>query len=178
MPTLSSRRISAFLQTARTGATTAQRGQALEDLLCYAFGSVPGIAITHRDLLNQFQSEEIDIALWNDKKVGAFDFLPNIVLLESKNWSNAVGSAEVAWFDTKLRNRGLDFGIFMALNGITGDGADKTAAHQIIAASLREQRRLVVLTGTDLSDLRATSKLVLLIKTKLCELAVTGTLFP
>jgi len=178
MPALSADRMSAFLQAVRTGDTTTERGRALEDLLCYIFGSVPGIAITHKDQLNAFHSEEIDVALWNDKKVGAFDFLPNIVLLESKNWSNAAGSAEVAWFDTKLRNRGLDFGIFVALSGITGNAGDKTAAHQIIAASLKEQRRLVVLTGTDLTGLSNTSALVRLIKTKLCELAVTGTLFP
>ncbi len=176
MPALSSDRITALLQTARDGVTTTERGRALESLLCYAFGCVPGIAITHRDQLNVFQSEEIDIALWNDKKVGAFDFLPNLILLESKNWSNAVGSAEVAWFDTKLRNRGLDFGILVALNGITGNGADKTAAHQIIASSLREQRRLVVLTGADITNLRTTAELIKLIKTKLCDLAVTGTL--
>ena len=178
MPALSSRRIAALLQAARNGATTVQRGRAFEDFLSYAFGSVPGVAMTHRDQLNAFQSEEIDVALWNDKRTGAFDFLPNIILLEAKNWSRAAGSAEVAWFDTKLRNRGLDFGIFVALNGITGDAADKTAAHQIIAASLREQRRLVVLAGPEVATLRTTSALVTLIKTKLCELAVTGTLFP
>jgi hypothetical protein len=176
VPVLSSDRIAAFLETARNGVATTDRGRALEDLLCYAFGCIPGIAITHRDQLNVFESEEIDIALWNDKKVGAFDFLPHIVLLESKNWSNAVGSAELAWFDTKLRNRGLDFGILVALNGITGNSADKTSAHQIIAASLREQRQLVVLTGTDISNLHTTTQLVKLIKTKLCDLAVTGTL--
>ena len=178
MLALSSGKIVAVLQTARTGATPFQRGRTFEDFLCYTFGRVQGVAITHREQLNAFQSEEIDVALWNDKRAGAFDFLPNIILLGAKNWSHAVGSTEVAWFDTKLRNRGLDFGIFVALNGITGDAADKTAAHQIIAASLREQRRLVVLTGPDMSTLRTTSALVTLIKTKLCELAVTGTLFP
>ena len=106
------------------------------------------------------------------------DFLPNIILLEAKNWSSAAGSDEVAWFDTKLRNRGLDFGVFVSLNGITGNANDKNAAHQIIAASLREHRRLVVLTGFDVSTLRTTTALITLIKTKLCELAVTGTVFP
>ena len=178
MPALSASKIHTLLENSRIGETTTQRGRALEEALCYIFGRVPGIAITHRDQLNTFQSEEIDVALWNDKRTKAFDFLPNIVLLESKNWSNAVGSAEVAWFDTKLRNRGLDFGILIALNGITGNAGDKTAAHQIIATSLGEQRRLIVITGDDLLSLHTTLDLVTLIKTKLCELAVTGTLFP
>ena len=134
--------------------------------------------MTHRDQLNTFQSEEIDVALWNDKVNGAFDYLPNLILVEAKNWSNPVGSSEVSWFDNKLRNRGLDFGLLVALNGITGNASDRTSAHQIIAASLREHRKIVVTTGDDLLSLKDTDELVQLIKTKLCELAVTGTLFP
>ena len=34
-------------------------------------------------------------------------------LIECKNWTNRVGSAEVNWFDAKLRNRGLTFGILV-----------------------------------------------------------------
>jgi hypothetical protein len=170
--------MTALLQLAHTGPTTTAKGRALEDLICYVFGKVPGITITHRDQLNTFQAEEIDIALWNERLSGAFDFLPNIILIEAKNWSNAVGSSEVAWFDRKLQNRGLDFGVFVAVNGITGNATERTAAHQVIAACLREQRRLVIITGTDLSILKTTNELLKLIKTKLCELAVTGTLFP
>ena len=84
----------------------------------------------------------------------------------------------MAWFDRKLRSRGLDFGILVALSGITGDANDRTSAHQIIAQSLSEYRRIVVLTASDLSSLANTGVLVDLIKVKLCELAVTGTLFP
>lgn len=176
MPALSPKKMASYLQPARTGATTVLRGRAFEDLLCYVFGKVPGIGITHRDKLNTFAAEEIDVALWNDKKPGAFDFLPNIVLLEAKNWTRPAGSEEVAWFDTKLRNRGLDYGIFVALNGITGDATQKTAAHQIVAGSLKDHRRLVVVTGTDVMALRNTIQLVTLIKTRLCELAVSGTI--
>lgn len=178
MPPLSSRKMKALLQLAHNGTTTTAKGRSLVDLLCYVFGKVPGIAITHRDQLNTFHSEEIDIALWNERLSGALDFLPNIILIEAKNWSNAVGSSEVAWFDRKLQSRGLDFGVLVAINGITGNAVDRTAAHEVIAACLREQRRLVVITGDDLSTLRTTDKLVTLIKIKLCELAVTGTLFP
>lgn len=178
MPAFSTGKTSRLLRLARTGLTTPQKGRSLEDLVCYLFGKVPGISITHRDQLNTFQSEEIDVALWNDRLTGAFDYLPNIILVEAKNWSNPVGSAEVSWFDQKLRNRGLDFGLFVALNGITGDAEDRTSAHQIIAGSLREQRRIVVATETDITALRHTDDLITCVKIKLCELAVTGTLFP
>jgi hypothetical protein len=102
--------------------------------------------------------------------------LPNVILIESKNWSNAVSSIEVNWFDTKLRNRGLDFGILISPHGITGDADDLTAAHSIVATALKERRKLVVLTTGELLALQDTDALGHLIKKKLCELAVKGTI--
>jgi len=34
--------------------------------ICYVLGQVPGVSITHRNELNAFESEEIDVAIWND----------------------------------------------------------------------------------------------------------------
>jgi hypothetical protein len=82
----------------------------------------------------------------------------------------------VNWFDTKLRNRGLDFGVLVATNGITGNGNDLTAAHHIVATALKERRRLVVICGDELTALADSSDLVKLIKEKLCDLAVKGTI--
>jgi hypothetical protein len=178
MPPLSSRRIAGYINTGHNGRSTAEQGKALESLVCYVFGKVPGVSITHRDQLNRFRSEELDVALWNERRPRALDFLPNVILVEAKNWSSPAGSAEVSWFDRKLESRGLDFGILVAMRGITGNALDRTAAHQVIAQSLARQRRVVVITGEDLSHLASTAALVRLLKVKLCELAVTGTLFP
>jgi hypothetical protein len=167
--------VQGYIDTGQNGANTAEQGRALEDLICYLYGLVPGVAITHRNELNAFQTEEIDVALWNDGATGGFFFLPNIILVECKNWSTRVGSAELNWFDSKLRNRGLTFGILVTTLGITGDAADLTAAHAIIAAALREGRRLVVLTTAEIAALTDTEQLVRLIKLKLCDLAVKGT---
>jgi hypothetical protein len=79
-----------------------------------------------------------------------------------------VSSGEVAWFITKLRNRGLDFGILVSTRRITGNAPDLTAAHHIVATALLEKRRLLVL------NLTCTDELALLIKKKLCQLAVKG----
>ena len=125
--------------------------------------------------MNPFHTEEIDVALWNDGHPDGLFFLPNIILVESKNWSKSVGSAEVNWFDTKLRNRGLNFGVLVATNGITGNAEDLTAAHSIVAAALREGRRLVVVRTQELLALGDSLEFVRLIKEKLCDLAVRGT---
>ena len=165
-----------FVDTGNAAPNTAVKGQALEDLICYVFGEVPGISITMRNAMNAFHNEEIDVALWNEQLADGFPFLSNIVLIECKNWSNAVSSVEVNWFDTKLRNRGLDFGILVCANGITGDQQQLTAAHDTVSKALMEKRRLVVVTVAELLAMADTSDLVDLIKEKLCTLAVSGTI--
>jgi len=167
--------IQAFLDAGQNGHTTAEQGRALEDMICYVLGQVPGVAITHRNELNVFDTEEIDVAIWNDGAPDGFFFLPNIVLIECKNWSNRVGSGELNWFDAKLRNRGLPFGMLVTTLGITGQAADLTAAHAIIAAALREGRRLIVISTDELLAVGSTEALVRLIKLKMCDLAVKGT---
>jgi predicted helicase len=132
--------------------------------------------VTHRNEKNSFGTEEIDVALYNDDDRGAFRSLPNIILIECKNWSHRVGSSEVAWFITKLRSRGLDFGILISTLGITGDTQDLTAAHHLVAMELADKRKLIVLTTHELESLVDTDQLALLIKTKLCELAVKGSI--
>ena len=179
MLNFSSQRIVSLLRIVQDNSNTAtKKGRSLEDLICYIFGKVPGITITYRNKLNTFNSEEIDIAMWNSKFQGILDFLPNIILVEAKNWSRPVSSIEVAWFDRKLRSRGLDFGILVAVNGITGNSQEHTSAHQIIAQSLVEHRHMIVFTADDIKSFSNTKNLVDLIKLKFCELAVTGTLFP
>ena len=166
--------VAVHIAAAVNGATNAERGRAYEDLICYVFSQVPGISITRRNEMNVFETEEIDVAVWNDGHTEGLFFLSNIILIECKNWSNPVGSAEVNWFDTKLRNRGLDFGVLVATNGITGNANDLTAAHSIIAGALKERRKLVVIRGEELIALTESSQLVKLIKEKLCDLAVRG----
>lgn len=166
----------AFVAAGNAAATTADKGKALEDLICYVFDKVPGIAITRRNALNAFGNEEIDVALWNEQDDDGLHFLPNIILIECKNWSKAVGSIEVNWFDSKLRNRGLDFGILISTNGVTGNGADRNAAHDTVAAAPREKRKLIVITTDAIVAMNNTDQLVTLIKESLCELAVSGTI--
>ncbi len=175
MATIVPATVQAYIDAGQNGHTTAEQGRALEDLICYVMGQIPGVAITHRNELNAFDTEEIDVAVWNDGAADGLFFLPNIVLVECKNWSNQVGSIEVSWFDAKLRNRGLTFGVLVTTLGITGNANDVTAAHAIVAAALREGRRLVVITTDELLAVVSTEELIRLIKRKLCDLAVKGT---
>jgi hypothetical protein len=168
--------INGYLDNGNNGATTAVRGRAFEDLICYLFDQIPGVEITQRNSLNAFNTEELDVAIWNDKKPKGLYFLPHIVLIECKNWTNPVSSIEVNWFASKLESRGRDFGILVANNGITGDAADLTAAHNILARHLERGRQIIVINTAEILRLRDTKDLIRLIKEKLCILAVSGTI--
>ena len=114
------KRVRGYFASGQNGATTSVRGQAMEDLVCYVFSCLPGIEIVQRNALNAFKTEEVDVALWNRGFPTGVPFLPNVILVECKNWRNAVGSQEVAYFATRLRNRGCEYGVLIAANGITG----------------------------------------------------------
>lgn len=174
MPRISSRKIQQFLRAGTMSGTAAGQGQALEDLICYVFQKVPGISVTKRDVLNVFKTQEIDVAFWNNQHHRGLHFLPNIILVECKNWSSPVGSAEVSYFDRKVHDRGLTFGILIAANGITGNALDRTAAQSILASSLFQQRQIVVITSAEIQGLKDTNEVVSLFKEKLCNLIVLG----
>ncbi|MBS1778723.1 MAG: restriction endonuclease [Bacteroidetes bacterium] len=156
------------------GATNQIKGAAFEDLACYLFQTIPGISIALRNQMNAFNNEEIDVAVWNDKPIRGLHFLPNILLIECKNWSKPVSSVEVAWFCQKLQSRGQDFGILIANMGITGDQADLTAAHYTLAIHLAQKRTVIVITRAEIDALKTTNDMIKLIKEKMCLLAVGG----
>lgn len=167
-------RVDQLLQKGMTARTTKEKGDAFEELICYLFETVPGITVTRRNQRNIFDTEEIDVAFWNEQQSSGMPFLPWVILVECKNWSQPVGSEHVSWFDTKLRNRGVEFGVLFAANGITGDSSALTDAHHTLATALRERRRLIVITSSEAKKLTDSSQLIHLIKEKLCELVVRG----
>ena len=78
----------------------------------------------------------------------------------------------MAWFEKKVRDRGLDFGILVCGRGITGDPNDLTSARQTVADALRDGRRLLVIEVDEILTLEHTDQLIRLMKTKLVELAL------
>jgi len=166
-----------LLQQVNTAVTTNDKGRALEDLIAFLFPVIPGVEIAERNVLNAFATEEVDIALWNNRDAVGIYFMPNIILVECKNWSNACGSQEVAYFVNRLHQRGCDYGILIATNGITGVAEDLTRAHFEIATALTSGVRVVVIRLDELTPLTTSDEIVTLLKKKLCQLVVSGTNF-
>jgi hypothetical protein len=178
MPKFSSKKIRDFFAKSDAAITNADKGRHLEDLAVYLFEKIPGISITARDRKNTFDTEEIDVALWNEQHAKGFKTLNFLIIVECKNWSSPVGSMEVNWFLTKIKNRALDFGILIAANGITGNDEDKRQAHDIVSKALAEGVRMILLTRDEILDLADSDELVHIVKRKLCELIVSGTIWP
>jgi len=101
-------------------------------------------------------------------------FLPFFFLIEAKNHATAVSSKDVGWFIAKLEKRGLEFGILVAYNGITG--SDRRAAWSEVAIALSKGIRLVVLTESEIRGLRDDDDLVSLMQKKICELVLIRSL--
>lgn len=177
MPRVDRSRVQRYLQRADAAPTTAQKGALLEDLVAYLFGLIPGIRITARNEYSIFDTEEIDIACWNDRAsdgLSSVEF-PAIILIECKNWSKPVSSLEVAWFIMKVWGRGQRFGILVAVNGITGNAHDLNRAHQLISRALSQGTSILVITRSDILALRDSDDLVRLLQTKLTTLVVHQT---
>jgi hypothetical protein len=169
--------VAKLLSDGDSASTMTARGRALEDLIVYLFELVPGIVLTARNALNAFQAEEIDVAFWNEGDPAGLRLFDHILLVECKNWTVRAGYPELAVFNDKLRSRGRPLGIFVAAAGITGDPAARTAAHEVLSGALRDGREIIVITRQEIEDLGDTDELVLLLKRKRAQLAVSGTIF-
>jgi hypothetical protein len=166
------------LGATRQARTEQQRGRLFEELMCLIFESIDGMSIAGRNVFTEGRSQEIDILVEHDARASGLAFLPDFILIECKNWSWPVSSMEVAWFDRKVKQRGIGLGILIAAQGVTGDQRERSFAHEIIAWALAERRRLIVITLADLEQVTSGQQVVALILSKLRVLHGGGMSLP
>ena len=99
--------------------TNDEKGKALEKWSVEMFSLIDGIKV--EDIKIRTDSEEIDIMLSNEKTSSFWVNLGDPILVECKNWKNKVGVPEISNFFLKLLRRQLKVGIFITVNGFTGD---------------------------------------------------------
>ncbi|GLX05445.1 restriction endonuclease [Microbispora sp. NBRC 16548] len=168
-------KLSGLLSVAEDSTRSAQvRGRAYEDVIDYLFTHVPGCQV-QRNSLNTFQSEEVDLSVGNFRLENGLRMLPDIFLIECKNWSQKVDSSAVAFFGMKIRHRGCSLGVLVAANGVTGDPIDKTAAMQQGALLLAEGIKMLVLTSEDLHNFRTVEDIVGTLHRRFLDLHAAGT---
>lgn len=152
------------------------KGRALEELVVYIFDKIPGIEIYETDVMNYHLTEEVDVVLWNEKDENGLKNFPEIIFIECKNLAGKVSTRDLSYFITKLRNKGLNFGIMIASLGITGSESKSTRAHFEMPLALKEGIRIIILTIDDILNLNNVDDLLKLIKSKICRLHVKGSI--
>jgi hypothetical protein len=152
-------------------ASTTERGRTLEDFLAYTFGAFPGIQVLARDA--RMGSQELDLVLWNDRCCDFFDAAGSELLVEAKNWNDPVGSAEVAWFLEKMRQRHVLHGFLVTRSGVTGQcRSGRDGALDMLYLALRDGLRPVVITLDEMQAISDQAELTQLFKVKVGQLLV------
>lgn len=172
MPTYSRQRIRKYLKRADGAGTNDEKGEIFEDLIDYLFSRIPGVPQIRRNTISVFQSEELDLVVWNDKHPKGLVSLNTWIPVECKTSGQPIGSHELQVFIAKVERRSLDFGIMIAWHGITGDAAALTGAHDHASTALIKGIRIIVITRKDIEELTSTEDLVALIRTRLCDLII------
>jgi Restriction endonuclease len=171
MPRYSRSRIKSMLKKVDLADTADAKGAALEDLASYLFKRIPGVELRERNILDLPRAHELDLAFWNDQKVSDLSFLEAVLIVECKANETPVSSAAVGWFVRKLQDHGAFYGILVALNGITGDGA--TSAHsEVLNALNRDRIKILLLSRQEILGLANTNDLTNILQHKLLRLTL------
>jgi len=166
-------RIRTLLRNSNDALTDDAKGRIFEDLVIYLFSRFNGIRLAGRNILDAAGSQEIDVALWNNRQRTPLDFLDPIVLIECKNEDRPLSSAKCREFVHKLRTRGATSGILISKNGITGHLNGYRYANAVIMDGLSIDRiKILVLDGDEILALNTTDELSEILSNKFLQLTL------
>jgi len=177
MPSLPCQTILLPVHQALANGTANQKGASLEAAMRLILEPIPGIWRIDLNTTDVFDAEEVDLGVGNLQAPDGVPFLPDVFLVECKNWSKPVGALEVTSFIAKLEERAMTFGLLVAANGITGDPNQRTSANERIAAALKEGRRIIVVRLTDLEAVTTTEAFVNLLRVRIMDLTLKRGVF-
>ncbi len=107
------------LDAVRAATVPADKGKALERLMCGLLGEVNGFTVRECNCITE--TEEIDIVVSNDSKTHPWGHEGPLVIVECKNWSKKAGKDELVLFKEKIENRRgrCSVGILVSWGGFT-----------------------------------------------------------
>lgn len=163
-----------LISRAEDATTNRSKGLAFERLCQYLFESLDGVCVDYHDV--RTSSEEIDLVLWNAQIEEVLRPWESVILVECKNWSQAVNALHLDSFIGKLRRRYLKTGIFVAANSVTGGyirgNRNEPGAMGIISSALQEGIRAITMTADDLKRISSVDDFRTLIRVRYCGLFV------
>jgi hypothetical protein len=166
MPSLDRQALADRLVAGDAG-NTAEKGAALEAVVTHTLCLMEGVGIIATNIVDDAETMEVDILLYNLRHPQGLPFLPDNIMIECKNWRHPVDTAAVRVFISKLRSCRLDLGILVAANGVTGDPSELSSAFAHIRSEFdRSGIKLLVVTREELESLTTTEGLGLLLRRK------------
>jgi restriction endonuclease len=171
--TLEPTAIRRYLTEAKTASTSDAKGKLYEELVRYLFEGVPG-CIAERNLTNVFRTEQVDVAVGNARLKDGLWLLPHVILAECKDWDKPVDSSTVGYFMSILAGRGIELGVLVAANGITGDREDLTNAHALGLHASPRGIKLIVITSDDIDGLQSVDEFIELLHRRYLKSFATG----
>jgi Restriction endonuclease len=150
-------------------AKSPEKGRRLERLIAEIFGSIAGLALDAQDVVNAYDTEEMDLYFWNDRERDGLHFLDCPLVVECKGWSQPVSGRELRYFATMLKDKGRRSGIFVALKGLAGRAAARSAGFFHVTTAMAAGQTVLVVTEADLRTLNKTTDLVALLKRRMLD---------
>lgn len=145
------------------------KGRRLEALIRAIFFSVPGLDLEDQDVESAYLTEEIDLYFWNDREREGLHFMDCPLLVECKAWSKPASGRELRYFATTLKDKDRSSGIFVALKGLTGNSAAKSAGFFHVASAMAAGQTVLLITGDDIAKLTCGTDLVRLLRRRLTD---------
>lgn len=176
MPRYNQRKIRQLLNQSDAG-NTYVKGRVFEDLILYLFNKFSGVRLAARNVLDASGSQEIDLALWNNRVLGPFDILDPIIICECKNEVPSLSSAKVREFVHKLRTRGATSGVLISSSGISGQLNGYRFANSVIMDALSiDGIKVIVIDRQDILSFTNTDDMLNNITEKYLHLTVRRTM--
>jgi len=158
-----------MITEAESAPNTDEQGHAYERALRYAFEAAG--CLVEQNLTNIGGAEEVDLGVGN---LGSFPLLPQIFLVECKDWDRPVDSKTVGYFLNIVRSRSLQLAIVVAPKGLTGDDSDMTYAHSLGAYAAAQAVKIVVITTDDLLAIESAADFTALLHRRYLRAVVNG----
>lgn len=169
MPPIEGEWVRAELEAISNETGAAAKGKRLEALVRRTFCVVPGLSLDDQDIVNAYGTQEIDLYFFNARDRDGLHFLDCPLIIECKSWVEPVDGREIRYFADLLRDKGRRDGIFIALNGITGDPETLSAGLYHVTRALADGQLVLVMTGDDLAAAYDPDRLVALLRRRMLD---------
>jgi hypothetical protein len=161
------------LHNAAASTTMDAQGKAYEELAVYLFECIPG-CLAERDIISFFGAEQIDVGIGNPRLPDGLALLPTALIVECKDWARPVDSKTVGYFVNILANRGVEVGILIAANGITGDPDELSRAHALGISAVARGIKILIMTTAEIENLTSSADLTELLNRRYLRAIMSG----